>query len=173
MVVKKNRCIVHVTGDAQLSPLVRSFAQSMLCALGLEKRELSLWLCNDREIRQLNREHRGIDKSTDVLAFAQDETLWPHILGNGPLGDIAISVPTARRQAKFHNVSARHELAHLLAHGLLHLLGFDHAEPNEKRRMKACTDALLASVKEKPASDLLWQLAIRKDAKRKTTRALV
>jgi probable rRNA maturation factor len=118
----------------------------MLSALRLEQAELSLVLCDDRAIHALNREHRGIDRPTDVLAFAQSEGQpMPAVSKARLLGDVVISLPTARRQARAAGHSALAETTMLLAHGLLHLLGFDHQTLREERRMRARTDALIAA----------------------------
>lgn len=103
-------------------------------------REVSLLLTDDREIHQLNRDYRGVDKPTDVLAFALDEA--------GPvpveisLGDVVISVERARAQAGSRRVTLDAELELLAVHGTLHLLGYDHAEPEEARVMRARTRAI-------------------------------
>ena len=100
--------------------------------------EVALRLTGDEEIRELNRDYRGKDKPTDVLAFAQREgesgRLHPELLG-----DIIISVPTASRQAK-RGLAA--ELLHLASHGLCHLLGYDHRDDEEERVMNARAAAL-------------------------------
>ena len=82
------------------------------------KGKINLVLVTDAEIRKLNREFRGKDKPTDVLAFPMNE--------DGVLGDIAISRDTARAQAKRYGVSYRAELKRLTVHGVLHLLGYEH-----------------------------------------------
>jgi probable rRNA maturation factor len=93
--------------------------------------EVSLRLCNDADIRALNRAWRAKDKATDVLAFAQREA---DAADDGLLGDIVISIDTAQRQAK-RGLHA--ELLHLAAHGLCHLLGYDHRDDAEERAMNA------------------------------------
>jgi probable rRNA maturation factor len=100
--------------------------------------EVALRLTGDEAIRELNRDYRGKDKPTDVLAFAQREgeagRLHPEVLG-----DIIISVPTAARQAR-RGLAA--ELLHLASHGLCHLLGYDHRDDDEERVMNARAAAL-------------------------------
>lgn len=95
--------------------------------------EVALRLTTDAEIHQLNRGYRKKDKPTDVLAFAQREgpagALLPHLLG-----DIIISVETAKAQAKR---GLYKELLHLASHGLCHLLGYDHNDDEEERTMNA------------------------------------
>ena len=126
-------------------PAVRAAAEAMLRALGLRRAELSIVLCDDRAMRELNRRHRGKDRTTDVLAFALRE--GPALAGADSdwLGDVVISVPTAARQAREAKKMPADEVRMLLAHGLLHLLGFDHQTAAQARRMSARTDALLAA----------------------------
>jgi probable rRNA maturation factor len=104
-------------------PILRKRLLEVLAALlASENRnsnvELSLVLSDDEFIHQLNREYRGKDRPTDVLSFEQDPDA-------GVLGDIVISVPTARRQAKAHGHSTANEIEWLFLHGTLHLLGYD------------------------------------------------
>jgi probable rRNA maturation factor len=86
--------------------------------------ELAVCLVSDRGIRRLNRRFRGCDVSTDVLAFPGDSRPDPQ--GRRHLGDVVISVETARRQARERGHSSARELKLLTLHGYLHLLGFDH-----------------------------------------------
>ncbi len=106
---------------------------------------LSILLADDAELRRLNRDYRGYDKPTDVLSFPDGSDL-PEI--GRYLGDIAISVPTAGRQAAAAGQSQLQELRLLVVHGVLHLLGHDHAEPAEKERMWAAQEAILAALGE-------------------------
>jgi len=120
--------------------------------LGLENAELSILLTGDRKMRTLNRDWRGIDKTTDVLSFSALEGA-----DDGPisrkeaelagmplvLGDIVISAPKALAQATERGVSFEDELVFLLIHGILHLIGYDHeAGANEKRKMERKQAAL-------------------------------
>jgi probable rRNA maturation factor len=95
--------------------------------------DVALRLVDDATIQDLNRTYRKKDKPTDVLAFAQREgpaaALHPHLLG-----DLVISLPTARRQAR-RGLYA--ELLHLASHGLCHLLGYDHDDDAEEAEMNA------------------------------------
>ncbi len=126
---------------------VRARAARMLAALGLADGELSVVLCDDPTIHALNRDYRRKDKPTDVLAFAMREGEGAeHAHGaHGVLGDVVISLDTAARQARAHARPLEAEVTMLLAHGLLHLLGFDHATRTEERRMSARTDLLCAA----------------------------
>ncbi len=100
------------------------FAQAALGALDQRAAELSVLLCDDRFIRDLNRRFRGADAPTDVLSFEQDGP----IPGSPVLGDVVISLETARRQARRRRVPEAAELRELLLHGILHLLGRDHGD---------------------------------------------
>lgn len=119
----------------------------MLTHLGLDDSELSIVLVDDARIRVLNREHRDKDKPTDVLSFPQNEFVRPERPKRGAhlavLGDVVISIDTAERQAAGRKRALLEEVRFLLAHGLLHLLGYDHAAPAEKKRMSARTRELV------------------------------
>lgn len=113
----------------------------LLAALGLADAELSLVLVSDRIMHELNRTWRGRDRPTDVLAFAQREGA-----GGAPpglLGDVVISVDTARRQATRLGHSVGAEGDRLLVHGLLHLLGYDHERSAAEARRMARKERLL------------------------------
>ncbi len=105
-------------------------------------RYVNLVLTTDRRIRSLNRQFRNHDAVTDVLSFNLDEGEE----SGGLLGEIYISVPAARRQAKEFGVSLSDELLRLACHGLLHLAGFDHRAPVGARRMKRLEEAYLKDV---------------------------
>ncbi len=89
---------------------------------------VSLLICGDERIKSLNRDHRHKDKVTDVLSFPAHESLRKLARAESEvfLGDLAISIPQARRQAKKFKIPVWDEFIHLYFHGLLHLLGFDH-----------------------------------------------
>lgn len=131
---------------ATLRELRRALARMIKAAARTDRRpdyEVSLRLTTDPAIRALNRDYRGKNKPTDVLAFAHREgpaaALHPELLG-----DLVISVDTARRQAK-RGLFA--ELLHLASHGLCHLLGYDHRDDDEERVMNARAAALRAEAK--------------------------
>lgn len=116
-------------------------ARAMLRALAIPGAELSIMLTSDARIQELNRVYRRKDKPTDVLAFAQREGRLGDRAG-AVLGDVVISVPTARRQAEATSRPVAHEVLWLLAHGLLHLLGWDHDTPARDARMRRETARL-------------------------------
>lgn len=102
---------------------------------GGEDAEVSIAFLDDAAMEALNHTHRGIQRTTDVLSFPWDE--------EGYLGDIAVSVPRMKEQAKLYGHSERRELFFLLVHGFYHLLGYDHATPEEEAVMFAKQEALL------------------------------
>ena len=108
--------------------------------------QLSVAVTTDAEISALNRRYASEDKPTDVLAFSQEEgeALVPAPDELRQLGDVVISLETAERQASEAGHDLDAEMAHLLAHGVLHLLGYDHAAAAEEREMRQRERAVLA-----------------------------
>ncbi len=130
---------------------VRTWATRMLGALEQQGAELSLVLCDDAFIRDLNRRFADEDHATDVLAFASNEAPGPRrTRGEGPLGDVVISLETAARQAARRRAPLEDEVRLLLAHGLLHLVGYDHRTAAQERIMTARTNALLEAATSRP-----------------------
>ena len=107
---------------------------------------VTVLLTDDDTLRSLNRQFAGEDKVTDVLAFSGGAVFPGDATDAVPLGDIAISMPQARRQAAAAGHSEDREVAMLTAHGVLHLLGYDHAEPDEEREMTGITAVILKKV---------------------------
>ncbi|MGO9833502.1 MAG: rRNA maturation RNase YbeY [Polyangiaceae bacterium] len=125
--------------------LLRS-VRAMLAALELDRCELSIVLTGDDQIRALNRAYRRINRPTDVLAFSQREGEGePGGAASRLLGDVVVSVPTARRQAGESARDVLGEVTWLVAHGLLHLVGWDHDTPSRDRRMRRETERLCAA----------------------------
>ncbi|MEM9265534.1 MAG: rRNA maturation RNase YbeY [Cyanobacteria bacterium P01_F01_bin.13] len=113
--------------------------------------EVSLLLTDDATIQHLNAQYRHQDKATDVLAFAAQETAIPgsqllYQTSPLPLGDVVISVEIAQRQRHAANYSLTQELAWLAAHGLLHLLGWDHPDDTSLKTMLEKQHSLLQKV---------------------------
>lgn len=117
-------------------------ALTLLKAVDEEGSALSLTLVGDSEIQEINREHRGKDKPTDVLSFPMFDEASPERL----LGDVVISVDTARRQAAEYDAPLENEIHRLLIHGILHVLGHDHEEAGERARMEAEERRLAAAI---------------------------
>lgn len=109
-----------------------------------------LTLTGDEHLREYNRRYRGLDETTDVLAFAAQEQPLDQRFQAPPgtehwLGDIVIALPRARRQAREAGHPVNDEVRLLAVHGFLHLLGYDHAEPADEVAMTALTNRILAS----------------------------
>lgn len=147
-----------------LQSAIKAVAEKILAAAGEPGAELSLDLVGDRRMRRLNRQYRGRDLPTDVLAFSASPFPLPpsrgertkvrgaaNVLqrGNPPalLGDVVISLHTAARHAAADGRAVDHELAKLLIHGILHLVGYDHERgEREARRMRRKERAILRSL---------------------------
>jgi probable rRNA maturation factor len=122
-------------------------------------RDVSVVVADDETLHDLNLRYRGFDEPTDVLSFgdesdaslaeedADDGPAFPELPDESlPLGEIVLSYPLAVRQAGEHNVSVDEEVALLIVHGVLHLLGHDHAEAGEEAVMKALETQALAAL---------------------------
>lgn len=139
-------------------------ARAGLAAAGVPgAAQVSLLITGDETLRALNVEYRGLDEATDVLSFSaghqghwegdgdgpEDLSGFSFILPPGepePLGEVIVSYPQAKRQADEQGVSLVRELAHLVVHGVLHLTGHDHVEPEETAAMQAKEQAALAEL---------------------------
>lgn len=114
--------------------------------------EVSIALVDDGYIRELNRQYRHKDSSTDVLSFAMLEDTGEEPPAAGPvdddtmLGDVVISLETAERQAVEYGHSFQRETAYLAAHGVLHLLGYDHETDADREDMRAREEAALVQL---------------------------
>ena len=111
--------------------------------------ELCIVITDDAEIEDLNRRFRGMDVPTDVLAFADEPADSTFIAAPDEppyLGDVIVSFPRARIQAAAEGHSTAEEMHLLIVHGVLHLLGHDHATPDEQARMWARQDAILSTL---------------------------
>jgi rRNA maturation RNase YbeY len=122
------RVLVDV-GDFPDAPtrLVERAARGILAAEGREDVEVSVALLADEDMRELNRRYLGKDVPTDVIAFALGE-------GGDLVGDVYVGVEQARRQAEELGLAVEEELARLVIHGVLHVLGHDHPEGPERLR---------------------------------------
>jgi probable rRNA maturation factor len=122
-------------------------ARAALDAEKVPPAELGILITDDATIQDLNRRYADEDKPTDVLSFSLregEEFVSPD--DTVRLGEVIISLDTAKRQAEEAGRALGAEVAHLLVHGILHLLGYDHAEPDEERAMQARERELLSSV---------------------------
>ncbi|MFI5298429.1 MAG: rRNA maturation RNase YbeY [Polyangiales bacterium] len=132
---------MRAIASAPSSATIRARLSKMLRSLQLNNAEVSVVLTDDKEIQQLNRDYRGINRATDVLSFSMREGVGADVAGE-TLGDLVVSLQRARAQARAGRRSLRDETTLLLAHGLLHLLGWDHRTKTEDRRMRVKCDEL-------------------------------
>lgn len=122
---------------------IKQQIDKVLGSLDCNEHEISILFVGDQGIRDLNRQFRGMDRPTDVLSFPQLSEDEPEPPGAHVLGDVAISLETARNQSKDHGLSLEEELTLLLIHGILHLLGYDHEiSSQEEERMRKKTREL-------------------------------
>ena len=163
----KNRIDVQIFPAYQEGISVRHLRQLAEQALeaghGPREASLSLVLADDATVRRLNRDYRGLDETTDVLAFAfhhpghyEGDAMPPALLNSDPfvttqqgessLGEVILSYPQCVRQAESQGHPATEELALLVTHGVLHLLGYDHLSTEEERVMKGREAAALVAV---------------------------
>jgi rRNA maturation RNase YbeY len=134
--------------ENQIETITRQTLREASRRLRLDRRnEISILLCDGPTIRRLNRKWRGIDKSTNVLSFAQQELTPPQKPIAAPLGDIVISLPVVRREARELEISYESRYRHMLIHGLLHLLGYDHETEAEARKMESLESKLLREMR--------------------------
>ena len=135
---KKNAANISFVGieeDEGVRSAVELAANAALKHENAESRFLSVALTTDENIREYNREYRSVDRPTDVLSFPADEGDDLLAPPDGFLGDIMISIPRAREQAKALGHSTEREILFLTVHGVLHLLGYDHMRPEDEQIM--------------------------------------
>lgn len=148
--------------DPELISLMQAAADCALYMEGVHRRcAVSIRLCDDDAIHAINLEYRGVDRATDVLSFpminypagvtaGRADRLLRQALDDEVnacmLGDLIISIPHVYAQAMEYGHSPQREAAYLLVHGICHLMGYDHIEAEEKRRMRAMEEKILSAV---------------------------
>ncbi len=144
--------------NESLITLLESALQKAGEAEGVIDGEVALTFVNDEQIHELNRDYRGIDRPTDVLSFAMNDSLDDELeiiyeLGAGEeieipdvLGDIIISVSRAKLQSEEFGHSLEREIGFLFVHGFLHLLGYDHQDKASEEEMMGKQEAVLVQV---------------------------
>lgn len=105
--------------------------------------EFSVIIVDNKRIHEINKQYRNIDRPTDVISFALEDNENITFENYRPLGDIYISIDKVKEQAKTYGHSETRELAFLTIHGFLHLLGYDHMEPEEENIMFARQEEIL------------------------------
>lgn len=135
--------------DDRLLEIASRAATAALEELGATGAELSLVLGTDADLCELNRQWRGVDATTDVLSFPMEEAeegepRWDEDEEEPWLiGDVIVSLTRAQAQAEEYGHSVERELAFLVVHGTLHLLGFDHETDEERQEMRGREEAVL------------------------------
>ncbi|MEQ9326658.1 MAG: rRNA maturation RNase YbeY [Rhodospirillales bacterium] len=136
-------------GLADADALCRTAALAALdrAGLPLDGAEISILLTDDAEVRALNRDYRKQDKPTNVLSFAaMDGDLAPMPDGSLPLGDIVLAFETVGREAGEAGISLADHATHMVVHGTLHLLQYDHVTDAEAEVMESLETAILAGL---------------------------
>ncbi len=142
----------HVVSEALLEKMTEAaeYAVESENLLNLDKQrcELSVTFVGLDEIHELNREYRGVDRPTDVLSFPQFEDLEEEIpeVGEICLGDVVICREKAEEQAEEFGHSFERELLYLFTHSVLHLLGYDHMEEDEKKVMRQREEEIMEQI---------------------------
>ena len=135
---------IEVSDDALSRAALAAFAASS--AAPDAPCEVTLVLTDDDEMRELNRIWRGKDSSTNVLSFPAGEPVGEAHGEPSPLGDIVLAGETVIEEAKLKGIPAADHAAHLVVHGMLHLLGFDHERDADAERMEALETKVLAGL---------------------------
>lgn len=145
--------------DPSLIELLKRILQEAAAMEGIQEGEVALTFVDNEQIHELNREYRGIDRPTDVLSFALNESVEEELdilyeiedeqeldEMNDLLGDIIISTERAKEQAEEYGHSLEREIGFLFVHGFLHLLGYDHQDEPSERVMMDKQEAVLEKV---------------------------
>ena len=133
--------------DSNIEAVIRKVCDEVSRVYGLEEDEMSILLCNNAKIHELNKAYRGIDRPTDVLSFALNEgddyegSEEEHRL----LGDMIISLERTREQAIEYGHSFEREMGFLAVHGFLHINGYDHYTPEEEAEMFGLQEEILTA----------------------------
>lgn len=145
--------------DPSLIELLERILQEAAAVEGIQEGEVALTFVDNEQIHELNREYRGIDRPTDVLSFALNESVEEELdilyeiedeqeldEMNDLLGDIIISTERAKEQADEYGHSLEREIGFLFVHGFLHLLGYDHQDEPSEQIMMDKQEAVLEKV---------------------------
>jgi probable rRNA maturation factor len=134
---------------AKAKVVIRRALKQAATTLSTKTAELAIVLTDDAAMRRLNRHWRGVDAPTNVLSFATrnhgdwpDKLLGSHLVGDH-LGDIVLAYETVKREAHREGKPFDHHVAHLVVHGFLHLLGYDHGNDAQARRMETTERTIL------------------------------
>jgi probable rRNA maturation factor len=138
------RIVVSFATRRPWAPSARRLARWAHAALGRRRGELSIRIVTRSESRRLNRTYRGRDYPTNVLSFPAGRTVSNRARAAAPLGDLAVCADLVAREARLQGKPASAHWAHMVVHGTLHVLGYDHERPLEAKRMERRERAVLA-----------------------------
>lgn len=127
--------------DEEIEKIVEKSIEAALKEIDFtDDYEVSVSFVGDEEIHELNRDYRGVDRTTDVLSFPMDDEF------TNMLGDIVININKVIEQAKEYGHSEKREISYLTVHSTLHLMGFDHEEEEDKKEMRAVEDRVMENL---------------------------
>ena len=122
---------------------LNSYIDYVVKELELEKCEFNIIIINNERIHEINNMYRGVDRETDVISFALEDNMDVEYKDFRLLGDIYISIEKCYQQAEEYGHSREREICFLATHGILHLLGYDHMEPDDEKEMFDLQNKLL------------------------------
>lgn len=122
---------------------LNNYVKYLVKKLELEKSEFNIIIVNNKRIHEINLEYRGVDRETDVISFALEDNMDVKYQDFRLLGDIYISIDKCYEQASEYGHSRIREICFLATHGLLHLLGYDHMNPDDEKEMFSLQNELL------------------------------
>lgn len=138
--------VTIVGGSKVYANVVKSVLQKACRTVRYPKEmEVAVVFVVDAKMRELNRKYRGKDRTTNVLSFSTHDSYFMIHASQNDLGDIFISLPEAKREAKQYGWSMRYEIARLALHGFLHLLGYNHVKDKEARVMERVEKKVLVN----------------------------
>ena len=132
----------------RLRKVSNNVLQALVDIENLENPEISIMFVDDETMHTLNMKYREVDAPTDVLSFPMCDGRFPNV-GPNILGDIVISIPTARRQSEDNSHTLEEEIVFLLIHGFLHLVGFDDENDTEREKMLQRQDELKGVMRQR------------------------
>ena len=123
--------------------VLNDYIKFVVKKLKLEKCEFNIIIVDNKKIHEINKEYRDVDRETDVISFAMEDEMDVKYDNFRLLGDIYISIDKAKSQAIEYGHSLLREICFLATHGILHLLGYDHMEPDDEKEMFSLQNELL------------------------------
>lgn len=123
--------------------ILNDYVNYLVGKLELDRCEFNIIIIDNEKIHKINKEYRNIDRETDVISFALEDNMDVEYVDFRLLGDIYISIDRCYQQAKDYGHSRIREICFLATHGILHLLGYDHMNPDDEKEMFSLQNELL------------------------------